>query len=148
VQTFAAGQLTDTAAGSLYIARAQVMHFLLSATADPTAPAGTGVRMVIRDAAGNVVLELFAEAGQTVSGPGVLFRPGEYTVTFDAVRPAGYAGAVGVSVRGNRTDDPIGAVTSDPTFAPTYQHPTQPKWYQYPGNYVTLSPFYWLTLLF
>lgn len=150
VQTFATGQIaagTTTVHDTLYVAQPQTMHFLLSSTADPDAPAGTGVRMLIRDAAGNVLVDLFAPAGQTVSGPGVLFRPGEYSVTLEAVRAGGYTGPVGVTVRGDRSTDPIGAVPTDPTFQPTYQHPTQPGWYQYPGNYVTLSPYFWLTLL-
>ncbi|MCU0705695.1 MAG: matrixin family metalloprotease [Fimbriiglobus sp.] len=150
VQTFASGQIvagTQTVTESLYVAQPQTMHFLLSATADPTAPAGTGVRLVIRDHLGNVLTDLFAPAGRTVSGPGVLFRPGEYSVTLEAVRAGGYTGAVGVTVRGDRSTDPIGAVATDPTFQPTYQHPTLPGTYQYPGNYVSLSPFYWLSLL-
>jgi hypothetical protein len=150
VQTFAAGNVqagTTAVSDTLYVAQPQTMHFLLTATADPTAPAGTGVRVVIRDAAGNVLVELFAEAGTTVGGPGVLFRPGEYSVAVEAVRPAGSTGAVGVTVRGSRSTDPIGAVTSDPTFQPTYQHPTQPGTYLYPGNSVSLNPFYWLSLL-
>jgi hypothetical protein len=150
VQSLATGQIdpgTPTVSDALYVAQPQVMHFLLSATADPTAPAGTGVRMVIRDGTGNVLVDLFAQAGQTVSGPGVLFRPGEYSVTLEAVRPLGYTGPVGVAVRGSRSTDPIGAVPSDPTFRPTYQHPTQPGAYQYPGNYVSLSPYFWLSLL-
>ncbi len=150
VQTFAAGAMgagTITVSDTLYVAQSQVMHFLLTASADATAPAGTGVRMVIRDGLGNVLVDLFAEAGRTVSGPGVLFRPGEYSVTLEAVRPLGYDGAVVVSVSGSRSTDPIGAVPSDPTFRPTYQHPTQPGAYLYPGNFVSLSPYFWLTLL-
>lgn len=150
VQTFAQGQIaagTTAVTDTLYVAQPQTMQFLLSATADAGAPAGTGVRMVIRDSLGNVLVDLFAAAGQTVSGPGVLFRPGEYTVTLEAVRAGGYTGAVGVTVRGNRITDPIGAQPSDPTFQPTYLHPTQPGAYLYPGNYVSLSPFYWLSLL-
>lgn len=150
VQTFAAGQIdagTTAVSDTLYVAQPQVTHFLLTASADATAPAGTGVRMVIRDGLGNVLVDLFAETGRTVSGPGVLFRPGEYSVTLEAVRPLGYDGAVGVSVSGSRSTDPIGAVPSDPTFRPTYQHPTQPGAYLYPGNFVSLSPYFWLTLL-
>lgn len=150
VQSLASGQIdpgTPAVSDTLYVAQPQVMHFLLSAIADPSAPAGTGVRMVIRDAAGNVLVDHFAGAGQTAGGPGVLFRPGEYSVTLEAVRPLGYSGPVGVAVRGSWSTDPIGAVPSDPTFRPTYQHPTQPGAYQYPGNYVSLSPYFWISLL-
>ncbi len=145
VRTFTQGTLfcgTDRE-DTLYIGRAQTMQWLLSATA-PGGPAGTGVRMSVLDANGNVVYSAFAEAGETVSGPGVLLRPGRYTVRVEAVGPPGYTGPVSFAVRGSKIDDPLGVVTSDPTFKPTYTDPTDPNRYRYPNGFVTTDPFYWL----
>jgi hypothetical protein len=147
--TFTSTQLGPTIEvlnSRLYIAEPQVMHFLLSVPSAPTASAGTGVRMIIRDAQGNALVDLFTLAGKTTSGPGVLLRPGEYSVTLEAIRAVGEAVPLGVIVRGTRSTDPIGAIPSDPTFAPTYEHPTLPDEYLYPGNFVSLSPFFWLSL--
>jgi hypothetical protein len=148
--TFATGQIpsgTTSVVDTLYVAQSQVMHFLLSASTATPAPVGTGVRMVIRNEAGLVVFDLYAPAGQTVSAPGVLLRPGAYSVTIEAVRTGGYTGPLQVSMTGNRSSDPIGVVPTNPTFRPTYQHPTQPGTFLYPGNFVSISPFFWLTLL-
>lgn len=144
VQTFAQGQVAgDAVTDTLYVARAQVMTFLVSAGG----PAGSGVRLTVTDAAGNAVQTLFAAAGETAGGVGVLLRPGQYSVRIEAVRPAGYAGPLSVTVRGNRVDDPVGALPSDPTTTPQYTDPNQGGVYVYPGNVLSIRPFYWFTLL-
>jgi hypothetical protein len=86
-------QLTDVRQGTLTQTRSQehvtltiaenrVFHFTLEAqSADPSVV--SGVRMIIFNAAGNIVFTLTAEAGQRTSGT-CLLQAGTYTVRFEA----------------------------------------------------------------
>lgn len=143
---FAAGTFAapgDQLGATLYVAQTQLFGLTLSATGS-----GGAVRMTITNAAGAVVYQLLASAGETVSGVGVLLPPGEYRVTFTAVAGAGGAGPASFSLRGATLSDPVGPVAGDPTLAPQYKAPAPgptpaPPQYLYPTGTLTTDPFLW-----
>lgn len=149
-------QLTNFAGGSVgaatsqqsyhfYVAESQLFQFLLSAKA-AAAPAGTTVNMTITDRNGKVVNSLIAPAGDTRSGPALFLSPGEYTLTFTLVTPAGAkVPTVAYTLSGEALSDPIGPVIEDPTLAPVYTSPTTPGMFLYPGGIITPIS-YWLAL--
>jgi hypothetical protein len=141
VREFASGELTagQTRTDTLYVAEGQLFHLALSANG----PAGSSVRMVLTDSSGGVVMDLTALAGDTVSAPAVLLRPGAYTVRYTVTTPAGYGGAVSFRVRGNRLSDPIDPIVDDPTLRPEFRDPSNASQYLYPPNLISLDPFYW-----
>ena len=137
----------DSPTYSLYVALDQVFNFTLSA-AGMGAPAGSTVQMTITDSKGNVVFNLAAAAGQTVTGPPVLLSPGAYTVSFSIVTPAGAPGSLSFQLRGGSITDPIGPVITDPTYTPMYTNPGNPFLYYYPDGTVSVTPFLLIALAF
>jgi hypothetical protein len=112
--------------------------------------------MTITDQSGNVVFDLVAAAGRTVSGAGVLLPPGAYTVRFTASTTYGAALPLGYNLHGNSLTDPIGPALNDPTLAPLYSQPnassvppTDPIpnaiYYYYPDGTVITDPFLWVS---
>ena len=151
LSTFTTGTLaTDQASATtpLYVARTQLFQFLLAV--DPpagTAPAaGAGVRMTIVDAAGRVVLDHFAAAGDVASAPSLLLTPGAYTVRYTVVAPDGTAPTLGFRLLGEAISDPIGPAIQNPTLTPVYTNPTRPGSYLYPNNVVSPLPFWLATV--
>lgn len=144
VQQFTQGTLateTATRTDTLYIGQTQLFHLTLAASGTGL-PSGSAVRMTLTNAAGTVMLDLTAAAGDTVSGPSVLLTPGAYTVRFTAIG-TGLA-PISFAVSGNRTSDPVGPVVDDPTLEPTYRDPLNPNQFIYPPNgFVSTDPFYW-----
>jgi hypothetical protein len=154
LRTFVAGTLTPAAAQqsyTLYLAQTQMFQFALTLS-QLSAPTTAEVEFTIKDQAGNVVLDLTANAGQTVSCVSVLLHPGTYTATFtakmtDATAPLTYR------LRGNSITDPIGPALNDPTLQPlsatptvTSNQPGDPLYYYYPGGIISIDPFLWVPL--
>jgi hypothetical protein len=114
--------------------------------------------MTITDQSGNVVFDLIAAAGQTVSGAGVLLPPGAYTVRFTATQAHGPSLPLAFNLHGSGLTDPIGPALNDPTLAPLYSQPNansvlpsnpDPKaiYYYYPDGSVIVDPFLWAPLV-
>jgi hypothetical protein len=140
--TFATGNLSaiqPTQQYNLYIAQSQLFQLLLSAQG-----AAGQVRMTIFDSAGNVVTTMTANAGDTVSGPGTLLKPGTYRVQFEEL---GATAPLAFSVKGANEIDPIGPVACDPTTSPQFTDPTIPGQYVYPNGTISNQPFLWAILL-
>jgi hypothetical protein len=139
----ASGTATTTAPGptyALYAALDQVFSFTLSA-GGTGAPAGSTVQMTITDSKGNVVFNLTAPAGQTVTGPPVLLGPGAYTISISILTPGGAPGSLSFQLRGGSITDPIGPVITDTTYTPMYTNPGNPFSYYYPDGTDSVSPF-------
>jgi hypothetical protein len=146
----AAGNLTTDAppAYALYVALDQVFNFTLSASAAGTGtPVGSTVQMTITDSKGNVVYNLIAPSGQTVTGSPVLLAPGAYTVRFAVLTPGGAPGSLSFQLRGTSITDPIGPVISDPTYSPMYTNPGAPLTYSYPNGTLSVIPFLLVSLV-
>jgi hypothetical protein len=144
----AAGEVTTAAsppAYALYVALDQVFNFTLSA-AGTGAPAGSTVQMTITDSQGNVVYSLAAPSGQTVTGRPVLLAPGAYTVRFSLLAPGGAPGSLPFQLLGGPITDPIGPVTTDPTYSPMYTNPGDPFTYYYPNGTISVTPFLFVAL--
>jgi hypothetical protein len=145
----AAGNVTTAAsppAYALYVAQDQVFNFTLSA-AGTGAPVGSTVQMTITDSEGNVVYNLVALSGQTVTGPSVLLAPGAYTVRFSVLTPGGAPGSLSFQLRGASITEPIGPVLTDPTYTPMYTNPGDPFTYYYPDGTVSVIPFLLISLV-
>jgi hypothetical protein len=142
---FAHGTLnagTPQIANTVYIATTQLFQFALSASS--TAVAGEGVEMTIIDQNGNVVFDMTATAGATVTSNAVLLTPGQYTVVFKAAAGTTLTAPLAFQLHGAVLSDPIGPVPTDPTMQPIYQDPGNPGYYKYPNGTVTKHPFLWL----
>jgi hypothetical protein len=147
LKTFSGGTLSSTqAAGAkLYIAQNQLFQFVLSANA-VSAPADARVHMTITDANGNVVFDLSARAGDTVSSSAVFLVPGAYTVRFTAESRSGLPiTGLNYVLQGASLSDPIGPVVGDPTLTQQYTNPDGT--YTYPDGTVSTDPYLWLSLL-
>jgi hypothetical protein len=156
---FVDGTLTPAAAQqtyNLYVAQTQLFQFAL--TVDQTsARHRSSVELTITDQSGNVVFDLVAGAGQTVSGAGVLLPPGAYTAHFTVVGGNGAALPLTYHLHGGSLTDPIGPALNDPTLAPLYSLPNANSvlpsnpipnaiYYYYPNGAVILDPFLWVSL--
>ena len=144
LSTFACGSLsasTPQQSYNFYVGESQLFQFLLSASG-VGAPAGSAVRMTIKDKDGNVVYTLTADAGDTVSSDALLLTPGAYTLSFTVLGPpGGPVPSLSYSLMGESISDPIGAVVNDPTLTPVYTSPTTPGGFLYPNDVATSSPF-------
>jgi hypothetical protein len=125
---------------ALYVALDQVFSFTLSA-GKKGARSGSTVQMTITDSKGNVVFNLAASLGQTVTGPPVLLAAGAYKVSFSVITPRGVKGSLSFQLRGGSITDPIGPVITDPTLTPMYTNPGNPFSYTYPDGTVSADPF-------
>lgn len=142
---FAHGTLSSTTpqiANTLYIAKTQLFQFSLSATS--TAGRSESVEMTILDQNGNVVYDLTAAAGATVTSAAVMLTPGQYTVLFRAAPGTTLSSPLAFQLGGAVLRDPIGPVPKDPTMQPIYPDPGNPGYYQYPNGTITKNPFLWL----
>lgn len=147
--TFASGSFASPGgtSGAFYVAQNQLFDFVLSANAAGAAP-GESVRMTITDSTGQVVVDLTAPAGDTVSTSPLLILPGAYTVTYVA-QASGTAAYVPLSfaLQGATLSDPIGPALTDTTLQPLYVYPYDPTLFAYPGGYITSSPYYFTITL-
>lgn len=152
LSAFTAGTLSaarTSVSTDLFVARSQLFQFLLAADAPAGAvpPAGTGVRLTITDAAGRVVLDQYAGAGDVASAPATLLEPGAYTVRYELVAPAeGTPPTLGFRLMGEAISDPIGPAVRNPVMTPIYTSPTRPGDYVYPNGTISTLP-YWLPTL-
>jgi hypothetical protein len=140
---FASGMFSPTASqlgSTLYIARTQLFGLTLSAVG-----VGGSAEMTVRDSTGSIVYQLLAPAGETVSGPGVFLRPGQYSITYTAQPGTGGVIPTSFLLAGNTLANPVGPVAGDPTLAPQYKAPTNPQMFLYPTGTLTIEPFLWLT---
>jgi hypothetical protein len=149
----AAPQQTDT----LYVARTQLFQFAL--TVDPTSsPHRSSVDLTITDQSGNVVFDLVAGAGQTVSGASILLPPGAYTARFSASVMHGAALPLAYHLHGSSQTDPIGPALNDPTLDPLYSQPNPNSilppnptpgatYYYYPNGTTIVDPFLWVSVV-
>jgi hypothetical protein len=153
-QSFASGTLTSAArqqTATLYVAQPQLFQFDLGVDR-PTGRSKASVEMTIVDQSGNVVFDLVAAAGQTVSGASVLLPPGAYTVLF---KGSGGGQPLTYNLHGNSLTDPIGPALNDPTLAPLYTQPNPSSvlppdlppgvpYFYYPNGAVVPDPFLWV----
>ena len=145
-RTYAGGQVATgtTRTDTLYIGRAQLFRFALTADAAGVPP-GTKLQMTITDAADNEVFSVTAAAGVTVTGPALVLRPGEYRIRYTVTAPPGTpAPPLIFRLRGNRISDPSGPVANDLAYLPEYHDPNNPNQYLYLPNYVSAGPFFFL----
>ena len=128
---------------NLYVGVSQLMHLVLSANAvGGPAAAGSAVQMTILDASANVVYNLTAAAGDTVSGAALFLTPGPYELRFTSISTNGASSPpLAFSLLGEEISDPIGTVVADPTLTPHYPAPTGPPAFLYPGGVLTTAPF-------
>jgi Bacterial Ig-like domain (group 2)/Matrixin len=134
---------TSSQSFNLYVGVSQLMHLILSANAigGPAAP-GSAVQMTVTDASANVVYNLTASTGDTVSGAALFLTPGPYELRFTSISTNGaWSPPLAFSLLGEEISDPIGTVVADPTLTPQYTAPTGPPWFQYPGGVLTTVPF-------
>ena len=144
--TLATGTVDSPASSqsfNLYVGVSQLMHLVLSANAvGGPAAAGSAVQMTVMDASANVVYNLTAAAGDTVSGAALFLTPGPYELRFTSISPNGaLSPPLAFSLLGEEISDPIGTVVADPTLTPHYPAPTGPPWFLYPGGVLTTAPF-------
>jgi hypothetical protein len=147
LNTFSSSTLSGTqaAAANLYVAQNQLFQFVLSASA-VNAPSDARVHLTITDQNGNVVFDLVANAGDTVSGSALFLTPGAYTVRIIAESPSGQAiTGLNYLLQGSSLSDPIGPVLGDPTLSQQYSNGNGT--YTYPDGTVTTATYYWLALL-
>ena len=144
---FASGSL---AAGSssvgytLYVGRAQLFGFALSAAGGPGA-----VRMDLRRAGdpdtAAPVFSLTAAGGDLVTGLTPLLTPGEYRVTFTRTGAGAGTAPLPFALSGTALTDPIGPVAGSATMTSQYQAPGKPAGqYLYPVGAVTYDPYRWV----
>lgn len=144
---FAAGQLTNAAPSAQFnmiVAEDQVFQFLMSADS-PTAPAGSTVRFELRDEAGSLVATFDGKVGQTVSGPSLLLRAGNYILTMEVPDSLGPSDEIAFTLFGTTLDDPVGPSIVNPTtnpVAPIKQ--TYTYSYFINGKWVTVSYSYYI----
>ncbi|MBA4065200.1 MAG: hypothetical protein C0501_16095 [Isosphaera sp.] len=140
VRTFAEGPLPAgvTRTDTLYVGQAQLFHFALTADAAGVPP---GATVTVRVIGPSGTFVLTATAGETVSLPAVLLRPGEYRVEFTAT---GSAVPVTFRLRGNRVTDPVGPVAEDVSLLVEYKDPDRPDRFRYPDDFLSIDPFYWV----
>jgi hypothetical protein len=99
---------------------------------------GASVRLVVRNAAGQIVHEVEALAGHSASAGSVVLVPGLYTVESEVRNPNGVA--ISYRVRGTGLSDPMGPVLTNPTLRPRYDSPQNPGYFLYPGFRVPYDP--------
>jgi hypothetical protein len=135
-EDFAIGSTTVAAPAEykLYAARTQLFGFSLQ----PNGPAGSAVRMTIRNEAGQTVFDLTAAAGETVTARSLFLAPGEYDIV---LTPVGADGPLDFRLRGAVETDPLGPQPGNSALAPKYADPTTPGQYVYPGNVVSLATY-------
>lgn len=141
---FIAGSLDSTAPGkgnTLYVAQSQLFQFSLGVDSIGAIP-GTAVQMTITDQSNATVFDLSVKVGQLGSGNSVFLVPGQYTIQFTGITPAGpLAAPVNYKLSGTTLSDPIGPAVNDPTLHPQFKCPKRRK-YCYPGGVKTLNPYY------
>jgi hypothetical protein len=144
LSTFAVGSLDSTTreeSSRLYVAQAQLFHFLLSADSTDS---GSSVHLVIENEAGDTVQMLTARSGASSSGGSILLVPGSYTVRFEVDNPNG--AVTSYRLAGAVLSNPIGPTLNDPTLRPQYVTPPPPPGvpipplYTYPGFAVPYDP--------
>lgn len=143
VETFATSTLdaeTTEQVGTLYIGQSQLAQFMLSV--DPAGtPTDATVRLTITDELGQLVLDIVAHAGETLSASTLLLVPGAYTARFSIQSASGAAlPSLGFSLLGMTLSDPIGPVVDDPTLAPKYVCMLSPMLFCYPTAIVSSRP--------
>ena len=134
MNTFLTGTVpsaTTGLSGKLYIARTQLMNFVL----DAASPGGL-LTLTIRDSAGLIVQQLNVRAGNTISTISQILKPGEYTFTITASTRMGF------TLRGSRVTDPIGPVIDDGTLQPQYQNPDGT--FTFPDGVIQSLPYLWI----
>lgn len=134
VNTFLTGTVpsaTTGLSGRLYIARTQLMNFVL----DAASPGGL-LTLTIRDSAGSIVQQLNVRAGNTISTISQILKPGEYSFTITASTRMAF------TLRGSRVSDPIGPVLDDGTLEPQFQNPDGT--FTFPDGVITSLPYLWL----
>jgi hypothetical protein len=150
------GQLTtaaSTAENTLFVANPAYFRISLSmATGDgeddgvvSTSP--PSIQMTLRDSTGAIVFSLTTGPGHWGASAAVLLAPGQYSVSFTG--PAtGITQPLNFTVRLAPLSDPIGPQIYDPTSAPLYQSPTNPREFLYPVGVVTENFFLWFPAIF
>jgi hypothetical protein len=134
MNTFLTGTVpsaTTGLSGKLYIARTQLMNFVL----DAASPGGL-LTLTIRDSLGQIVQQLNVRAGNTISSVSQILKPGEYTFTITASTRMAF------TLRGSRLSDPIGPVIDDGTLAPQYSNGDGT--FTFPDGVIRTLPYLWI----
>lgn len=134
MDTFLTGTVpnaTSTLSGKLYVARTQLMNFVLDAPSP-----GALLTLTIRDSLGTIVQQLNVRAGTTVSTISQILKPGEYSFTITASTRMSF------TLRGSRVSDPIGPVIDDGSLEPQYQNPNGT--FTFPDGVIRSLPYLWL----
>ena len=137
VNTFLSGTVPGAnkpIVGNLYIARTQLMNFILDAKS------GGALTLTIRDSLGQVVQQLNVPAGSTSSSISQILKPGKYLFSISTNAPTTF------TLRGSRITDPIGPVLDDVTLDPEYTNPSGS--FTYPPGVITSVPYLWFLFAF
>ncbi len=121
--------------GKLYIARTQLMNFVL----DAASPGGL-LTLTIRNSLGAIVQQMNVRAGNTISTVSQILKPGEYTYSITASTRMSF------TLRGSRLSDPIGPVLDDTTLDPQYENTDGS--FTFPDGAISFIPYYWTLFLF
>lgn len=142
LQSLASGQLTRTSAKkthALYVAEAQLFHFLLDVPANAAAD-DAAIQMSLRDTAVRIV----ARPGETRSTAGVLLQPGTYQLDFQIAAPEG-TNLDGVTMdyqlRGSIVSTPFGVIPIDPNEEPFFRCENVDNVFCFPGGIILEDPF-------
>src|SRR5262249_42278473 len=119
--TLSSSHLTDS--GTLTVTQQQLFHAVLSASAANGNP-NAGVRLTIRDAAGNVVAVLIAMSGRDPVSLTQTLAAGNYTLTFTAFTTDGSpVPTLSYGLQATALSDPIGPQPQDSTTQPSGSPP-------------------------
>lgn len=142
LRTLAAGQLTHTTAKSthtLYVAEAQLFHFLLDVPASNNLP-NTAIQMSLR----NTAVRIVAKPGETRSTAGVLLQPGTYELDFQIAAPEGtsFDGVtMTYQLHGSIVSTPFGVIPIDPNEEPFFRCENVDTVFCFPGDIIIEDPF-------
>ncbi|MBL8823223.1 MAG: matrixin family metalloprotease [Planctomycetia bacterium] len=122
------------ATSTLYLARPQLFHLLLSTSNNVAAT------LTIETLSGQVLYSL-STSGPAASNAPLLLQPGEYRVR---VNPSNQP--ADILLRGDNISDPVGSVVLNPNQAPLYPTPGNPSTNTYPNGTTTSQQYLWLSL--
>ncbi|MFO0876609.1 MAG: hypothetical protein U0840_04480 [Gemmataceae bacterium] len=148
-QAFVLGQqgpVQPSSSYRLFVGQTQLMQFTLATEAVNAGTTGR-VRFELRNSAGRVVVNLVANAGETLTAPTLFLSPGFYSATF-TIEPVNGGSLVELQYRltGATLSDPIGPALGNPTLRPQYTNPLDPTQFLYPGQVNWQDPYFWILI--
>jgi hypothetical protein len=123
LSTFANSTLSaqnPQAANTMVVQQTGLFHFVLGADQNN----GTGVLLTIRNSSGQIVAQINAAAGSSISTT-IRLEPDTYTFTFTPYRTDGQPiTQVNYTLTGTRLSNPMGTQPEDPTASPSQSSST------------------------